>query len=150
MKRNRTFSGKKRGFTLLELIVVVVILGVLATVAMPRFLSVIESSRSAEALAILDQIRVAINRCGLWTGKVDACGTFNDLDIESPNSTPGAHFTYAIDSATTNGSDQNEITISATRTAVNGGNPGDKITLFEDGVNNIVTLSGTGAFKNLQ
>ena len=150
MERNSAFLGKKRAFTLLELIIVIVILGVLSTLALPRFFATIETSRSAEALTILDQIRTAVNRCGLWTGKVDPCGTFADLDIGSPDGTPGAHFTYAIDSATTNGSDENEIQITATRTALNGGNPGDTITLFEDGPNDVITLSGTVAFKNIQ
>ncbi len=150
MKGNAKISRKEQGFTLLELIIVVVILGVLATLALPRFFSVVEGSRSAEALSILDQIRLSINRCGLWTGEVDNCGDFGKLDIDDPVNTPGAHFTYTIDSCYTNSSNLTEIKITAHRNALDGGNTGDTITLLESGTDSKVYLSGTGAFANIQ
>ncbi|MCM8789681.1 MAG: prepilin-type N-terminal cleavage/methylation domain-containing protein [Candidatus Omnitrophica bacterium] len=47
----------KRGFTLLELIVVIIILGVLATLGFQQYGRMIEKSRGAEARAVLGALR---------------------------------------------------------------------------------------------
>jgi prepilin-type N-terminal cleavage/methylation domain-containing protein len=48
----------KRGFTLLELIVVIIIIGILATLAIGQYGRIVERSRGAEARTILGNIRV--------------------------------------------------------------------------------------------
>ena len=50
---------KRSGFTLIEMIIVAIVLGILATVALPRFIRVVEKSRSAEARNALGVIRDA-------------------------------------------------------------------------------------------
>ena len=46
-----------QGFTLLELLMVVIIIGILAAVAVPQYLKSTEKSRMSEAITILGQIR---------------------------------------------------------------------------------------------
>lgn len=49
----------KKGFTLIELIVVIIILGVLATIAIPQYLNMIEKGKVAKAKAHLIMLRTA-------------------------------------------------------------------------------------------
>jgi len=52
----RRFLREESGFTLTELLVVIVIIGVLASLAIPKFLTVITKAKSTEAKLMLKQI----------------------------------------------------------------------------------------------
>src|SRR5436190_3992739 len=96
---------KNEGFPLLELLIVVLIVGVLAILALPRLFSTVEFSRSTEAMAAIGTIRQAMERCMLRLGgggDYVSCDTFAEVtEISDPNNEPGAHFTYLItDTAT--------------------------------------------------
>ncbi len=54
----------KRGFTLVELLIVVVIVGILATLAIPRFQGHHEHARVAEAMNVLSAMRKGQGTCG--------------------------------------------------------------------------------------
>jgi prepilin-type N-terminal cleavage/methylation domain-containing protein len=53
-------AGNQSGFTLVELLIVMVVIGILATVAMPLYQLVPERSRATEADAALGAIRSAL------------------------------------------------------------------------------------------
>ncbi len=52
------FHQRKKGFTLVELMIVVVIIGILAALAIPRFMASTTKSKQSEAKQILKQIYV--------------------------------------------------------------------------------------------
>jgi prepilin-type N-terminal cleavage/methylation domain-containing protein len=78
-------KGRRRlqaGFTLVELAVVVVIIGVLAAFGVPRFLQSVERSKASEAFAYLAAVRTAQERYHAREGTY--CDDLTKLDIQSP------------------------------------------------------------------
>lgn len=67
---NRKLNNKKRGFTLVELLIVIVILAVLAAIAIPRFMDSGTRSKEASLKSDLKLVRNAIelfhNDTGAW------------------------------------------------------------------------------------
>ncbi|MFA5293017.1 MAG: prepilin-type N-terminal cleavage/methylation domain-containing protein [Phycisphaerae bacterium] len=76
MKKTITQSG----FTLVELAVVIVIIGVLAAFAVPRFRASVERSKAAESFNYLSAIQAAQERYHAKQGTYAA--DTNDLDIQ--------------------------------------------------------------------
>lgn len=90
------FQKNQKGFTLIELMIVVVIIGILAALAIPRFMTASTKSKQSEAKGILKQIYV-MNRAyfqenGTYTDD------FNLLGVEVPDPAV-SRYTYTIPTA---------------------------------------------------
>jgi prepilin-type N-terminal cleavage/methylation domain-containing protein len=75
--------GKKRGFTLLELVVALVVLGILAALAVPTYLTVIGNAKSAVATS--DALSVATDAVAIASG-TDNYATESEFNNYSYNS----------------------------------------------------------------
>ena len=80
----------KKGFTLLELIVVIIIIGILATLGFTQYTKVIERGRTAEAKALLGQMRTAQEAYKQQNGAYTA--TIGDLAVEAPTACATTHY----------------------------------------------------------
>ncbi|MDD4893897.1 MAG: type IV pilin-like G/H family protein [Candidatus Omnitrophica bacterium] len=86
---------KKKAFTLLELIVVIIIIGILATVGLSQYSRIIERVRGAEAKAILGAIRSGQSTYYLQYGSY--ASVISDLGLTVPTScTSTNYFSYNI------------------------------------------------------
>jgi type IV pilus assembly protein PilA len=92
MKKKET---RKKGFTLIELMIVVAIIGILAAIAIPNFLTYQCKTKQSEAKTLLRNIRISQEiyfvRKNTYADDIDHIGFI---------STKGdSRYTYAIDSA---------------------------------------------------
>ena len=88
----------RKGFTLIELIVVIIIVGILASVGMTQYTKVVEKGRAAEARLILGSLRTAEVANQIETGAYD---TVANLGVAAPTACATTHyFSYACAAAT--------------------------------------------------
>lgn len=133
------FQGREKGFTLVELMIVVVIIGILASVAVPKFSSLIVRAKVVGAKKILNQI-IHLEKTYFMTHeqyKSFALGQDQaDIGFEQPDN---ARFTYSfsIDAGDpSNASIATAIEIGDIN--VNGNNDTDGLTLTLGGTQGMV------------
>lgn len=91
------FRSKKPGFTLTELLIVIIIISIVAVLALPMLVKTIEKAKLGEAATNLNLIRtgekIYFLEYGTFTTYIDS------LNIENPNNATNRYFDYTIPSA---------------------------------------------------
>lgn len=94
-KNNKIF--KKIGFTLTELLITVIIIGILATLALPMLVKTLEKAKVGEAMSNLNLIRTGQKIYFLEYSAFSP--TIDDLNIENPNEAASRYFYYDLDNS---------------------------------------------------
>jgi prepilin-type N-terminal cleavage/methylation domain-containing protein len=134
MLRNR------KGFTLVELMVVVIIVLVLAGIAVPVYIHYIQEGKKSEGYAVIDSI---VSGALVYFQKNDTySGGTIALWLAQDDADNAVYFDYAITSATDTG-----FTVEATTKAGVGLAETGKITWTQSGADASAGSAGTGAFS---
>lgn len=91
----------KKGFTLLEVLIVIIIIGILAAIALPQYTKTLEKAKSAEAITQLGTFRASMGR--RWYdqyaegGNYSQLSNISNLDVDVPT---GGEWSYDITDVT--------------------------------------------------
>ena len=151
----------KKGFTLLELIVVIIIIGILATLGFSQYTRMVERSRGAEARSVLGSIRTMA--AALWieynNGATMPAATLTDARVGigttvgliasacNVAASPSYYFSYGI---AQNAGNTGFVATATRCTAANGKQPGAPVattlTLTSDFIAGTDVWGGTGGY----
>lgn len=95
--RTPCLAGQRRGFTLVELMIAVAVVGILMAIAYPSFMEQVRKSRRAEAFTSLAYLQQAQER---WRGNHSDYGALADLpgvSASTPNGYYGIEVTVSVD-----------------------------------------------------
>jgi len=86
---------KRKGFTMLEILIVIIIIAILATFAIPQYLRASQRAIAAEAVTSIGAVRGALARYYQENGSFTGVA-WSELDIDNPNDVNKANFSYGL------------------------------------------------------
>ena len=139
MKRRKIYS---RGFTMIELVVVIIVIAILAAIALPKYNLAVERARATEAMSVLAAIREAQMRYAIENdGYTD---DITELDIGSSVGGIAKYFEFSAVQQGTPFDEDDNVVAQATRNSINRLYEVYTPTITENGVISGIELSVPG------
>jgi len=144
-------STRRSAFTLVEIIVVIIILGILASVALPQVTKNIDVAKAAEAINFLGVAKKSVSDCYGLTDDMRKCNNWNDdasaprpeMSIKAPAG--DLRFSYLW----TGGASPQDAPVLKATFLVNGVPSAGDYIQFTYNINGSVTKVYAGKFKQL-
>lgn len=70
-------TSQQKGFTLIELMIVIAIIGILAAIAVPQYQAYTNKAKFSEVVTATSPFKLAVELCAANTGALTACGNSN-------------------------------------------------------------------------
>lgn len=128
-----------KGFTLIELMIVVVVIGVLAALAIPAYQDYVTRARRADAKAALLQVQLAEEK---WRANNSNYGSLTNLTFADPFPSPDGHYSVTVTTVDTSGATPSSYAATATPVGTQLAND-TECANFVTNQNNDQTVSGT-------
>jgi prepilin-type N-terminal cleavage/methylation domain-containing protein len=144
MKNKGVYRLGTGGFTLVELSVVIVIIGVLAAFAVPRFRDAVERSKAAEAFNYLTSVVDAQERYFVRVGSYASSVTMLDISFSTPK-----YFTVGDIVAGDSGELESSWSQTLTRKGASAGYGSYTVTFTDNGFSSDPTKSTIAALDSI-
>ncbi|MEX0731357.1 MAG: type IV pilin protein [Aquisalimonadaceae bacterium] len=129
---------RQQGFSFIEIMVVVIIIGIIAAVAFPSYGRYVEQSRRSEATSALTNVAQQMERCYTATASYQNCIADSAFNAEDRLPTESRFYEIAVDAPTTN-----TYTLTAVRVQADNRNTCGNLTLNHQGRRGVTNTDST-------